>query len=91
MEASPHFPDFPYFLQYEEMHHESLLEANRTKDRLRREQQSLPPVVFDAYKILESDKFEKFQWFAVLTWTGCQPNPKFCFTKDNIMKCSTFR
>lgn len=52
---------------------------------------SLPPVFFDAYKIPESDKFEKFKWFAVLTWTGRRPNPKFCSTKDDMMKCSTFR
>ena len=52
---------------------------------------TLPPVFFDAYKIPESDKFEKFKWFAVLTWTGRRPNPKFCATKDDMMKCSTFR
>jgi len=52
---------------------------------------TLPPVFFDAYKIPQNDKCEKFKWFAVLTWTGRRPNPKFCATKDDMMKCSTFR
>jgi hypothetical protein len=52
---------------------------------------SLPPVFFDAFKIPESDKFDKFKWFAVLTWTGRRPNPKFCSPKDELTNCSAYR
>ena len=52
---------------------------------------SLPPVFFDAFKIPESDKFDKFKWFAVLTWTGRRPNLKFCSTKEDLTNCSAYR
>ncbi len=52
---------------------------------------SLPPVFFDAYKIPESDRMDKFKWFAVLTWVGRRPNPKFCATKAELMDCVQFK
>jgi len=52
---------------------------------------SLPPVFFDAYKIPESDKVEKFKWFAVLTWIGRKPNPRYCSTQDELTNCPLYK
>jgi hypothetical protein len=52
---------------------------------------TLPPVFFDAYKIPESDKVDKFKWFAVLTWIGRKPNPRFCSTQDELNSCQLYK
>merc|ERR1719412_3023406 len=51
----------------------------------RRDPKLLPPVYLDAYKIPNGEKLDRFQWFAVLTWVGRKPNPKFCSNKDELM------
>lgn len=51
----------------------------------RRDPKMLPPVYLDAYKIPNGEKLDRFQWFAVLTWVGRKPNPKFCSNKDELM------
>lgn len=51
----------------------------------RRDPKVLPPVYLDAYKIPNGEKLERFQWFAVLTWVGRKPNPKFCSNKEELL------
>jgi len=57
----------------------------------RRDPKTLPPVYLDAYKIPNLDKTERFQWFAVLTWVGRKPNPKFCSNKDELTNCAYYK
>lgn len=57
----------------------------------RQDPKALPPVYMDAYKIPNGDKLDRFQWFAVLTWVGRKPNPKFCSTKDELMNAVPFK
>lgn len=58
---------------------------------LGRDPKTLPPVYLDAYKIPNLDKTERFQWFAVLTWVGRKPNPKFCSNKDELTNCAYYK
>lgn len=52
---------------------------------------TLPPVFFDAYKIPESEKVDRFKWFAVLTWVGRKPNPRFCSNLDELNGCQLYK
>jgi len=52
---------------------------------------SLPPVFFDAYKVPENERGDKFKWFACLTWVGRRPNPKFGATKDELLGCPHYK
>jgi len=52
---------------------------------------SLPPVFFDAYKVPENERGDKFKWFACLTWVGRRPNPKFGATKDELFGCPHYK
>jgi hypothetical protein len=51
---------------------------------------TFPPVHMDAYKIPNGDKLDQFKWFAVLTWVGRKPNPKFCSTKEELTTCPAY-
>jgi len=59
--------------------------------RITADPKSLPPVFFDAYKIPENERSDKFKWFAVLTWVGRRPNPKFGATKVDLMECPQYK
>jgi len=59
--------------------------------RITADPKSLPPVFFDAYKIPENERSDKFKWFAVLTWVGRRPNPKFGATKVDLMQCPQYK
>lgn len=59
--------------------------------KLNADPKSLPPVFFDAYKIPEAERPDRFKWFAVLTWTGRRPNPKFASTKDELTHCTQYK
>ena len=59
--------------------------------RITADPKTLPPVFFDAYKIPENERSDKFKWFAVLTWVGRRPNPKFGATKVDLMECPQYK
>jgi len=59
--------------------------------KLTADPKGLPPVFFDAYKIPENERGDKFKWFAVLTWVGRRPNPKFGSTKDELLACPQYK
>jgi len=59
--------------------------------RITADPKTLPPVFFDAYKIPENERSDKFKWFAVLTWVGRRPNPKFGATKIDLMECPQYK
>ena len=59
--------------------------------KLNTDPKTLPPVFFDAYKLPESDRGDKFKWFATLTWVGRRPNPKFCATKVELANCPQYK
>jgi len=59
--------------------------------KITQDPKSLPPVFFDAYKIPENERGDKFKWFAALTWVGRRPNPKFGATKDELLSCPHYR
>jgi len=59
--------------------------------RITADPKTLPPVFFDAYKIPENERSDKFKWFAVLTWVGRRPNPKYGATKVDLMECPHYR
>jgi len=59
--------------------------------KLNADPKTLPPVFFDAYKIPEADRPERFKWFAVLTWIGRRPNPKFASTKEELTQCIQYK
>jgi len=59
--------------------------------RITEDPKTLPPVFFDAYKIPENERSDKFKWFAVLTWVGRRPNPKMAATKVDLMECPHYK
>jgi len=59
--------------------------------RITADPKTLPPIFFDAYKIPENERSDKFKWFAVLTWVGRRPNPKFGATKADLMACPQYK
>merc|ERR1719474_548275 len=59
--------------------------------RITADPKTLPPVFFDAYKIPENERSDKFKWFAVLTWVGRRPNPKFGATKVDLLECPQYK
>lgn len=59
--------------------------------RITADPKTLPPIFFDAYKIPENERSDKFKWFAVLTWVGRRPNPKFGATKADLMECPQYK
>jgi len=59
--------------------------------RITADPKTLPPIFFDAYKIPENERSDKFKWFAVLSWVGRRPNPKFGATKADLMGCPQYK